>query len=68
MYPVDRPKSREPLLKVAFRQNRADLVVRDMTLINVDTGELMSNANISICAEQRIATNIAQPRESIRLS
>jgi len=39
----------ESLLKVALGQKRADLVIRNTTVVNVDTGELMPNANISIC-------------------
>jgi adenine deaminase len=49
MLPMDRVKPWESLLKAALGQRRADLVIRDVTVVNVDTGELIPNANISVC-------------------
>ena len=45
-------KPSEKLLKVALGQMKADLVIRDVTLVNVETGELMSNAEISVCQDR----------------
>jgi len=45
-------KPSEKLLKVALGQMKADLVIRDVTLVNVETGELVSKAEISVCQDR----------------
>jgi len=38
----------DKILKVALGRMKADLVIRDVTVVNVDTGELMPNTVISV--------------------
>jgi len=42
------------ILKVALGRMEADLVIRDVTVVNVDTGELMPNSAISV-SQGRVA-------------